>query len=220
MPRGGNKAFPHPGWPAQRTSNHEKTKKANAESQALCALEVLTETMGYQLEELVDVFVQDRKVSVRAKKELQIGELVLVPETWSVKILKREANSLPLEGTVEIFFNDEAGWENHRVLLTGQTNSDMVSPFWCLERTTDDREVSMITVLMRVQLCGGPDAVSKTVEDFAEERVAQRISAVCKAAPRPPGAAGKSSAHALALRALLSRPEHPAVERLVWLPVL
>ena len=142
---------------------------------------------------------------MRAKKDLEIGELVLVPETWTVKIVNQDMTVLPLEGTVEIFFEKDAGWEKHRVLLQGITNSETVCPFWCIERTLDDREVNMITVLYQVQLCGGPDAVSKTVEDLALERFTQRISAVSKAAPRPKEASGEGNAHSLSLCALLSR---------------
>ena len=95
------------------------------------------------------------------------------------------------------------------------------------ERVSDEREANLIPVLYRVQLVGGADIVSDTVENLALQRRLSRAGALPKASgppapPRAPEASGSSSPHELTYRAIASSAvrEAEAVERFVYIPVL
>ena len=189
----GGRLMKHAGWPGSSVLKTKSAKMKFAEARALCALEILAETLSQGVEDMVDILVKPRRC-VRAKRDLALGELILVPETWTLRIVERDAAAQVSEDAAELFFEDNAGWEGHRVLLGSQSGSSAVCPFWCLERTKDDRTVNMVTVLYKVQICGGPDVVTDTVEELSKTRIAQQISASCKAAPSKKNATGSVSA--------------------------
>ena len=178
--------------------------------------------MGTDIEELVEIFVKPSR-SVRAKKALAIGELVALPEAVGVKILDRlgPAEEVPA-GHAEVFLSGEPEGVRRRVLLTGSTSSDSVCPFWCFERTTDSREVNMIPVLYKVQLCGGPDAISDTKKELASAWFTAQSGASAKASPRPPAASSVTALRSRTLRAVAScgSSQEESLERFVYVPVL
>ena len=214
----------HPAWPRARTAHSQAARQQFAIARAMCALEVLTESVGTSVAELVEIFEKPTK-AVKAKRDLAIGELVALPEAAGIKSVGGGAE-VP-SGAVEVLLDRASGDDGgHRIFFTGSTSSDSVCPYWVFERTLDDREVNMMPVLYRVQLLGGVDVVSDTAEEVVLERAAAQTGAASKASSPAWAGAGKASATgtpgARVVRTMASRDtkEAPHIERFVHIPVL
>ena len=215
----GSRVVRSAGWPGARTFASAEFKRRAAEATVLSALEILVNCVGPGVEFLVDMLDKPRRV-VKTKKCLGVGELVLVPETSVVKL--QDTDAKPSAHYVEAFCDETAGWEEHRAMLFNNNSATAICPFWNVEATQHEADVNMVTVLFKVQLCGGPDAVSDTAADMTSARELRRIAASSKAMARPKGDSSESTPRSQALRAIVSREltAERTMEKNVWIPVL
>ena len=144
-----------------------------------------------------------------------------VPEAVGVKIVdSKDCDMKGLPGAAEVFFDDAPAGLGRRFFLTGSTSSESVCPYWCIEETTEAREINMMPVLYKVQLVGGSDVVSETPKDLSSTRLALASGAFAKAGF--PTRATSGTPASCVVRAMASRGSVDAamLERFVYIPVL
>jgi len=151
----------HSSWPGCRISKSKAFAEAAVRSRVMIALETLTMRTCSELETLVDIKVKPFR-EVIAKKDLGIGQVVLVPETPVVKILEVSTLKASLEQgetynekvyPLEVFLTGlPDAFQATRVFLGKAAASEAVCPYWCLEHAKTTEEANLVEVLYSVQV--------------------------------------------------------------------
>ena len=204
----------HPGWPRARTVRTDVAMVRFTMSRVLFALEVLADSVGNSVEELVEIYEKPSR-SVRAKRDLGVGELIALPETIVVKVLDVK-DEMP-SGAVRVFLPQEPWSFERRIVLLGSNTGDSVCPYWAFERTPNQHEANMVEVIYRVDLLAGADIIPETGSELFDAGLREHTGAAAKAAPRADPTPASRTMRSLASRAPA---DDEAFQRCVNIPVL
>ena len=153
-------------WASKRVRSAKAFVEATVKARVLTALDTLSAGTCPDLENLVVIRIKPHR-DVVAVKDLEIGQLVLVPETPRVNILEVAALKRGLEPGEqyheapmprEVFLTGLPEWfKAHRVVLQPAGAADGACPYWSLEPAKNADEINLVEVLYCVQLCNGCD---------------------------------------------------------------
>ena len=156
----GDLVVQHPSWPASRASRTDATVDCFVRSRVWCAIEALASLASSRLEEQVGIFVKPRKF-VKTKLAIPAGELRLVPEPSSVKIMKAGELAASEQAPLGLWEVDvvcpPSGFDSRVFLASG--GGDGVSPFWFVETTSVRGEANMGVLWYKVSSIAGSDPV-------------------------------------------------------------
>ena len=148
----------NPSWPGGRIARTTTAADTFMKARVWFALYSLIFSAGRDVADLVDIFLKPVK-SVRARKDLASGDLVLLPEAVSIKLLNGEAadDEALKTASAEVFL--EGGQEEFasRIFVQGSASGEVLSPYWCLQQADRSDEVNMVPVTYRVHTIGGAD---------------------------------------------------------------
>ena len=191
------------GWPAKRL----KLTKSGAESimkgRAMFALDILMSGTGLDVADSVEVLTKPEK-AVRAIRAVSTGQLVLLPESTKCVCLYGQAATVEAEkqGSVEVFYTTEPTGFEGRLFLVGCSTAEQIAPRWLLGKATRPEEVNMVTLMYRVQVCGGCDPVGESASSLREAQATRQMAAASSpCGPIMPGVAqGDGDAEDLEIR--------------------
>ena len=230
----------HPSWPKGRTSKTPGVVESFVRARVWSALETLVCTLGGGVEDQVELHVKPRKL-VRTKVSIPQGQLLLIPEATSIKVLdaKSLAASEPApSGLWEVVVLDTPEKFASRVFLASGA-SDSVAPFWQVETAAVNEEPNMEVLWYKVSSLSGadpveslPSAVPASGSPAEEEKAV--ASSTAKARSKAPGvkpkmpsgspateASGSQQASRKRLAAVLASGSlEVAFDRCVYMPVL
>jgi hypothetical protein len=176
----------HAGWPAGRPSSQATVKSLIRRGAIHASLGSLIETADYEVENRVTIYVKPTR-KVEASRDAGVGQLVLLPETNSVKS-KLRSNFLAEEhkNAVEVEF-EPAELENQYFLMPC-TGSSCCAPLWCVGTTDEPLDANMVWATAKVQMLTGHDfygAVKPSVGASGRSGSAGGPSAQAKTKAKP-----------------------------------
>ena len=153
-------------WPAQRIALSKAFAEAAARSRVMFAMETLAARTCSSVGDLVSIKLRPQK-DVIAKKDLKVGELILVPETSKVTVAEVADLKAGLEAgqsyedkvyPLEVYLTGlPTSFEDKRVFLGRSAEVDAFSPFWFVQNAKTAEEANLVEVFYSVQLNGGCD---------------------------------------------------------------
>ena len=132
----------HTGWPEHRTVSGTSWKGLILKGRMIMALGVVGELVEstFQPGRKVNIVVKPRR-KVESLADFGVGEIVLSPDTTSIKILESKAASSHDVTMVTLNTVPEELAKTH--VLAPQTLEKNVSPLWFVEATDDASQVNM-----------------------------------------------------------------------------
>ena len=162
-----DRLVPCPGWPTNRLMLSAAAAKNFAQARVWLALENAAKQPAPDLASAIDVFIKPSK-SLRAKRNMAAGELVLWPEAAALKVLagfhaEEEAKKAT---AVEVFLERSPLGFADRMFLCGSTTGESVAPYWFVEQAARSEDENMVAVMFSIQTMAGGDLVWDTASSL------------------------------------------------------
>ena len=137
---------PHPNYPARCACESKEWKRHTMKCRMMTALENVSNQVVHELPEggvpkMVEV-VDKPKRAILAARDIQAGELVLVPET--TKISYKAKNDKVVPGEVVIHREPEG-----RFVLESANSDKFIAEFWWVKRDCNSKAVNMAPIHLK-----------------------------------------------------------------------
>jgi hypothetical protein len=175
----------HPGWPGKRPMNLPAVQSLVRRGGIVQCLAHLSTFANYQAEDRVTIYTKPTR-KVEASCPAEIGDVVLLPETNSVKTMTRTGGTEPPANTVEVHFEPQD--PDNQYYLMPCCGLTCVAPLWCVGTTEEQADANMAWTTVKVTFLLGHDFYGplkpKVGEAKAKEQPKAKAKEKGKAAPK------------------------------------
>ena len=169
MAKGGQVEVLHPRWPAGRTIEQQCAQQAFWTAQGQCTLNMLAHMLTNKVSDQCEILLKPSR-GVRTTKEIQAGELALLPE-GKVLFYPEDKKAAALSaGAVRVDFDPASSHGRSRpdatdglVAVAPRAGMDSASPWWFVSTTKEPSEANVELIMYKVTSVAACDPVSSLV---------------------------------------------------------